>query len=131
MSINPVLISDPDQPQFADANSAHQQPLPAPGTNLGQPNLGRPPKQEIPSPQNVPASMHLSQDEVQVQCDNGIDGEVVVKYLTPAGDVIVQIPTSQVLGMARLIGQDFQKAAQARANADATREKNGGETHGH
>jgi hypothetical protein len=139
MSINPVLILD--QAQFADANSRRQQPLPASTvnfgktssgqTNSGQPNAGTPPKQEVLTPQNALAFTELPQDEVQVQRDNWIDGEIVVKYLNPAGDVILQIPSSQLLGMARSIGQDFQKAAQARANADAPREKQGGETHGH
>jgi Pentapeptide repeats (8 copies) len=157
MSINPVFILEPTgEAQFADANSRRQQPLPAPGVdlgqtnlgqsnlgqsnlgqsnlgqaNLGQPNPGTSPKKEARNPQDASASTELPQDEVQVQRDNGIDGEVVVKYLNPAGDVILQIPTSQVLGIANAIGQDFQKAAQARANADATREKEGGETHGH
>jgi hypothetical protein len=146
VSINPVLILDPagfdpaDQAQFADANSHRQRPLAGPEVNLGQtglgqtnsgqPNPGTSPKQEVRNPQNASASTELPQDEVQVQRENGIDGEVVVKYLNPSGDLILEIPTLQVLGMARAIGQDFQKAAQARAN-DATREKNGGETHGH
>jgi len=98
-----------------------------------QPGTGTQPKQEDPAVKNLPFPAELPRDEVQVQRDAQIRDEVVIKYLdTASGDLILQIPSAEVLSVNRGIYQEFQQQAKAREDAgaaDAT--DKGGKSHGH
>ena len=95
------------------------------------PELGTEPKQEVHDPRNGSQSSELSQDEVQVQQNNG-DGTIIIRYLDGSGNLILQIPSSQVLGLARAIEQALQEQAKDRLIArSAAGEGEGGSTHGH
>ena len=128
MSVGPVSRIEASGPQLADT-AQRDGSSPAPKTNVPRPDSGTSPKQEVSPAQEDGRSTPIPQDEVQVQREDGIDGEIVVKYLNQSGDVILQIPSSQVLGLARAIGQDLKKEARSRASADADDE--GGESRGH
>jgi hypothetical protein len=132
MSINPAQAIGPaNQAQFANGEPRHQQPVPSSpqGAISAQPD---PQVTAEASPHTVTASPEAQPDEVQVQQDSEIKDEIIIRYVNPAGNVILQIPSSQVLGVQRAIDQVFQQEAKARASADATQTgSRGGKTHGH
>ena len=107
----------------ARQNSSNVQP-----EKSAQPDPGTSPKQEIHLLQNTPAAPEIAKDEVQVQRDSQTNDEVVIRYMNSAGDVILQVPSSQMLGITRAIHQDFEQAARARATAPSGE---GGDSHGH
>src|SRR5258708_27568971 len=93
---------------------------------------GTQPKQTHPTLQHAAAANELPQDEVQVQRDSEANGEIVVKYLDPAGDVILQVPSSEVLKVAHAIGQDLARESKSRSATSVTQARNaGGKAHGH
>jgi len=67
-------------------------------------NSGSEPKQALHEKETTSQSSELSQDEVQVQQDGG-DGKIVIRYLDGSGNLILQVPSPQVLGLARAIDQ--------------------------
>lgn len=131
MSINPVTgIGPTDKAQLAVENprsaavqpSTAKFPIPDPGTS---------PKQEIQSPQSAAAPSEMPQDEVQVQRDSATNGEIVIKYLDRSGNVILQIPTSQMLAVSHAIDQELESEEKARANEVGTQTGHDGGIHGH
>ena len=132
MSINPVPAIGP----VSDAHSAdialRSQPVPSAVAeeNSGPPDPGSRPTQEVRIPQNVPVSPVVPEDEVQVQRDNEVNDEIVIKYVDHEGNLILQVPSSEVLDLARAIGEDFQQQARARA-VSSTSGNEGDKAHGH
>jgi hypothetical protein len=129
MSISPMLII----PSALDAQSQEVQPRlalgPAAAPTKSSPDSGNPPKQESGNLWGASQPSELPQDEVQVQRDAETNGEVVIKYLDRTGSVILQVPSSQMLGVTRAIEQGLEQETKARANAQqASRE--GDTTHG-
>ncbi len=61
------------------------------------------PNRDIADQQQTHEGPETPKDEVQVQRDESGDGQIVIKYLDKSGQVILQIPTSQVLALARAI----------------------------
>jgi hypothetical protein len=59
----------------------------------------------------------MPQDEVQVQRDPAGSGQIVIKYLDDKGNLVLQVPSSQLLGLARAIEQTFNEQARDRAAA--------------
>ncbi len=116
MSINPVpgivpvgeVAPGEGQPRARQSQSA---PAPEPAVKTeAPPDLGTPPKQERSSPEIAPAAAEFPQDEVQLQQDPQMKNQVIVRYLDKAtGDVVLQVPSAQVLAVARAIYEDFQK----------------------
>lgn len=108
MSINPVQSGGPSVPDLADL---HTGPIPG-GVAAGKrevpaPDSG-PSQKQTPAPPSVPdSSISTPEDEVQVQRQNGFNGEIVIRYLDGHGDVILQVPSSQVLDLERSIEQDL------------------------
>ena len=131
MSINPVqAISQIVEARLANTNSRPEQP-PAPvEAQTSDPNAGTSPKAAVQEKQKASSSTELPQDEVRVQRDSDANDDVVVKYMDHSGNLILQVPSSQVLDVARAIDQDFRAEAKARALAAQT-DKKGGNTHGH
>ena len=73
----------------------------------------------------------MPQDAVEVHRDNETT-EIVIRYLDRSGSVILQVPSSEVLNVARSIAMDFQKQAKDRAaTGGTTAAGEGGEIHGH
>ena len=132
MSINPV-------PGIGPANEVQAAPSPHPALTHSasvevepvQPDSGSPPKQEIHRPQNTEASPEMPEDEVQVQRDSGTNGEIVIRYIDRSGDVILQVPSSQVLGVSRAIHQDLEREVKNHASEEMATDAEGGKVHGH
>lgn len=128
MSINPVQGMEASQVFLVEAR-ARQEQQPSPATKRAQqPDSGNLPKQETRVPENAAASFEMPQDEVQVQRDSETNGVIVIKYLDHSGSVVLQVPSSQVLGMMRAIDQDFAEKAKARSEQA---DNEGVNTHGH
>jgi hypothetical protein len=129
MSVYPAaeIASCPQQFTAADVASDRQLTPAAPcagsisGTN---------PKPEIASVQNETHSLEASRDEVQVQQDGG-DGKIVIRYLDGSGNVILQIPSSQLLGLSRAIGEALDEQAKIRSSAHSSEPVEGSNLHGH
>lgn len=103
MSINPVPMIVPTSPaEFASASPQKRASAPQ-EENSAQPVPGTTPKQEASSAQPSTRSTELPQDEVQVLRDSQTNGEIVIKYLDHSGNLIVQMPSSQMLGVSRAI----------------------------
>lgn len=125
MSIGPVQSPGADGgTQSADANvrSARSQPAPAPAPAQEQPDSATVQKQEIQHAQNVAAESERLQDVVQVQRDSQLADQIIIKYMDQTtGQMILQVPSTQVLGVARGIAQDFQQEAARNAAAAAVK----------
>jgi|HubBroStandDraft_1064217.scaffolds.fasta_scaffold52847_2 hypothetical protein len=134
MSINPVPGIGP----ASDAQSAEVRAIPQrepasarSGQEVAQPDPGTPPKQEARILPNVSEFQELPQDEVQVLRDQATT-EIVIKYLDRSGSVILQVPSSEVLGVVHAIDQDLAQEAKIRASAAAaSTNAEGGKAHGH
>jgi hypothetical protein len=129
MSINPVSGIEAASTQWADGNpyrngSAAANPRPAP------PDPGTSPKQEAHLSQSTPSLAELPQDEVQVQRDSGTNDEIVIRYVDRYGQLILQVPSSQVLEVARAIDQEMAQEAKLQANASAQSRHEGGKLDG-
>jgi hypothetical protein len=130
MSINPVPIIEPaGAAQFA-ADDPRQRPSTTAKTNSAKPDPGTSPKQEAGTAQGPAAGTEIPQDEVQVQRNSQTNGEIVIRYLDHYGNVIVQVPSAQMLGVTRAIDQDLLKEAKARGSGAATPGSNNGGNHG-
>ena len=131
MGINPVPNVEPaSTAQFADGNPQKRPPV-SPEEPSARPDPGTSPKQEAVFEEQGAASAEVPQDEVQLQRDSQTNGEVVIRYLDHSGNLIVQVPSSQMLGVTRAIDQDFQEQAKARENEAAATETDAGGNHGH
>jgi uncharacterized FlaG/YvyC family protein len=113
MSISPVpatLALTEMQPATAHS---HAQGNASGGS--AEPITEREPKPEAtPVPKDsLPAE--LPQDEVEVQRDMQSGGEIVVRYIDSSGDLILQVPTEQVLEVARAIDQNLEREQTTRA----------------
>jgi hypothetical protein len=131
MSINPVQNIEP-APSFVTHNSpGAQSPTPAPPRKV-QPDSGTLPDPEPGESQTVSSLPEAAEDEVQVQRDSQNNGEIVVRYVDHAGNLILQVPTEQVLNVTRSIEADLERAQQSRAKVQGTVEGHqGGKSDGH
>lgn len=114
MSMNPVPATGSiDLAVAADAAvRKNSSCAPQPEKATGPPDLGNNPKEEIRATQSDSTSAPMRRDEVRVQRDEETNGQIVIKYMDAAGNLILQIPSSQVLGLARAIDQALQEQAQ-------------------
>lgn len=130
MSINPVeAIAHGVEAQATPRNLRPNQARDV-AAAASAPDPGSRPNQEVDIPQNHYASREIPQDEVQVQRDGGTNGEIVIRYVDASGDVILQVPSSELLGMARAIAGDFQAQAKLHENAAPAQGK-GEKANGH
>ncbi|HEX3819461.1 MAG TPA: hypothetical protein VHW45_03980 [Candidatus Sulfotelmatobacter sp.] len=118
MSINPVAGIDPtESTQNPDIETQPLRPWPGvtPKPASSATESGSLQEREIQPPKASAEPQQLPEDEVQVQHDRA-DGEIVIRYLDKSGDVILQVPSSQMVGMTRSIASDFQEEAKLRRN---------------
>jgi len=73
------------------------------------------PKQEVSPATNVASTYELPQDVVEVHQDSQVKDQLIVQYLDKAKNVVLQVPSSQELGVERGIAQDLQQSARLRA----------------
>jgi|SRR5579871_577732 len=117
MSMNPVL-SLTTVPEMQSA----QQPdvrLPRSGDPQAEqpwtrPNLGTQPNRDSDVLQSNARSSEMPQDEVQVQRDSGGSGQIVIRYLDGSGNLILQVPSEQVLGLSRAIEEALNQQNKSR-----------------
>jgi len=132
MSISPAQgIIVPLDNQQVEERSAHP-PTAAPSTpeeNIAQPDSGASSKTNANPAQNAAQNNELPEDEVQVQRDSQTNGDIVVKYVDHSGNLILQVPSLQVLGLARAIDQDFAREAKLHNPENASQDE-GGKSHG-
>jgi len=132
MSINPAqaIGSTADLPSAIPEDRLHSNPnsrvspSPAPTTS------GTEPTREVLDKHKASASAEVPQDEVQVQRDNASNGQIVIRYMDRSGQVILQVPSSQVLGLARAIERALQDQAQKRTTAGSASFYEGETQHG-
>ena len=132
MSIGPVqsfgLLTDP---KAEDAT---------PGARQGQPKAAHSPEEKAahtqaaePKPEKVKPvkaanTVAEPQYEVKVLRDSQVQDQIVIKYTdTKTGNVVLQVPSTQVLGVARGIYEELQEQAKNLAEAQNAAE----EPHGH
>jgi hypothetical protein len=115
MSINPVPavgpISEPSagEGQLRVDQAQHDPAVEAVRAN-NPPDMGTPPKQETSATNETPVAAEFPEDEVQLQQDSEIKSQVIVRYLDKAnGQVVLQVPSYQVLAVDRGIYDEFRK----------------------
>ena len=136
MSINPVHSFGTES--GAEASAANlRPPRPQPAAvsvtvtiPAQQPGSGTVPNSETQHVQKVAAEPELPEDVVQVQHDSQIRDEVIIKYTVEAtGRVILQVPSAEVLSVARGISQDLREEAKLESSSTANAVEGVG--HGH
>src|SRR5579864_5272255 len=122
MSINPVPGTGPaTDAELATVTTGADSTAPAQAnTASAPPRSGTNSKQEIRESPRPQSSSEMARDEVHVQRDNGANGEIVIRYVDPSGNLILQIPSSQVLGLARAIEQALEEQAKLRTDESRT-----------
>jgi len=66
---------------------------------------------------SVSPTYELPQDVVEVHQDPEDKGQVIIRHLDKAGDVVLQVPSNQELGVEHGIAQEFQQPAIPRGTA--------------
>jgi hypothetical protein len=131
MSTNPVqAIATADNSQL-DNENLHSRPAQTSVLSSGAANSGTSPKQESSQPNQTSALAEFPQDEVQVQRDSQTNGDIMIRYVDHLGDLVLQVPSSQVLGLARAIDQALDQEAKARSSAATQSGNDGGNVYGH
>ena len=131
MSIAPVQGFQAARAQSENATVEAVHPHVQTASRQANPVSGTSPKQENAPAKNTSENYELPQDVVEVHQDPLNKGQVIIQYLDKAGDVIVQVPSSQELAVERGIAQDFEQAAKLRASTAPTAAySSGGKTHG-
>jgi len=129
MSIHPVPIIPPAT-ETAEARDSGRAPSSRPAPP--RPDSGNAPDPEAASSQNNSPLSRMAEDEVEVQRDSQTNGEIVVRYVDHSGNVILQMPSAQVLNVTRAIDQDLEREQEVRAKEQITAESSrGGKSDGH
>jgi hypothetical protein len=68
-------------------------------------NSARVPNRENAASKDNASPHELPQDEVHVQRDAKNDGRIVIRYLDHSGNLILQIPSEQLLALARAVDE--------------------------
>ncbi|MFZ0735142.1 MAG: hypothetical protein WAM79_22690 [Candidatus Sulfotelmatobacter sp.] len=122
MSIDPVStvgLSPEAKPQPNDIRHP-QSPPDADDPISPRPNVVRVPDQNGAGPSSDSPAPQAAQDEVELQQGSQTDGKIVIRYLDHSGNLILQIPSSQVLGLARAIDQALNEQQKTRASESAS-----------
>ena len=115
MSIHPVpMLGTAADPIANDPRLREAARMPSRPTS--EPDSGK--KSRVENRRLEPSmdSPPMRQDEVQVQRVNGASGDIVIRYLDASGNLILQIPSSQLLGLAKAVDQALAEQAHRRAN---------------
>jgi hypothetical protein len=130
MSINPVPVIPPaSDPQGSETAVRLKNAQASTAAADASPVSGTQPKQNSATPLNTSRATNPLQDEVDLQHDAQTGGDIIVQYKDQSGNLILQLPNSQVLSVARSIYQDFRAEAKARSGAAQTGNE-GGNRHG-
>ena len=95
-------------------------------------DLGTNSNRELRLSESDPQAAPASRGEVQVQRDSERSDVIVIKYLDRSGNLILQMPSSQVLHLAQAIEKALEQDAQKRTASRVTGSRSeGGSTDGH
>jgi len=131
MSINPVAsIGSMTEAESAAAKSSSAQAPQVAGPAAYVSDSGSAPKPETPVVQGSAPVVEIPQDEVEVQRDSQANNEIVIRYVDGSGNLILQVPSSEVLNLARAIAQTFQQKSGQSDRIEATNGE-GGNSRGH
>jgi S-adenosylmethionine hydrolase len=130
MSVNPVLTIDLNVNGLSSDVTPQNRRTADQNVTPVQTDTGTSPKQEVSQVPLNSTSTELPQDKVQVQRDSETNGEVVIKYLDHFGNLIVQMPSSQMLGVTRAIDQDLKQEAKVRESEETSAAGKAGGNHG-
>ena len=121
MSIGPVQAPTFEEPKGHDTPRDHAPQAAAVRTtgNATEVHLSAS-RQDHSKPDAKPAETNVQAEKIQVVRDLQDDNQIVVKYVDQAGNLVLQIPSSQVLNVARTIQEEFQHAAQTREDLTST-----------
>ena len=78
---------------------------------------------------SVSPTYELPQDVVEVHQDPEDKGQVIIRHLDKAGDVVLQVPSNQKFFTERGIAREFQQATKLHASRAAA-ESEGEKAHG-
>ena len=131
-NLGPIIDVSSSNTQ-ARVRPAQPQPSPGPDTQQFPPQANNTVRGEVNSGNlHTAATSGLSQDKVQVQHDGQVQDQIVIKYLDQnTGDLILQVPSDEVLNVDRGIYQEFASQARARENLAAAPVAQEGENNGH
>lgn len=116
MSIDPVTTMSPATAAPSGATPARSGAA-SPGLRrISRSNSETVPVKESHSGKLTSDAPEMPQDEVQVQRANDGSGDIVIRYMDPHGNLILQIPSSQVLGLARAIERALDQQAARESN---------------
>ena len=128
MSIYPVQAADSLSPQLPDRSGSSGASVSlARKAHNPVPDSGTPAKRENQGVQDAASAPEMPQDEVEVQREGKLNGEIVIKYLDRSGDVILQVPSPQVLNLDRSIAHDTASPAESPPLASAPQARAEGE----
>ena len=71
------------------------------------PGSGGVPNREAQVPKDLSTASQLPEDVVELQYDGGPQKKLVVRYLDKAGEVILQVPSQQLLNVERSFAEEF------------------------
>jgi hypothetical protein len=111
MSISPAIsittipqASSPEPQSFGDSRQPHPQ------KTASLPSSGEISDAEGQAPKDDSASSQLPEDEVQLQRDSQLQQEPIVRYMDKTGNLILQVPSAQILNLQRAIAAEFEES---------------------
>jgi hypothetical protein len=129
MSISPAITfttllqaSTPEPESLGDSRQPHPQKAPS------LPGSGEISDAEGQAPKDDSASSPLPDDEVQLQRDSQLQQEPIVRYMDKTGNLILQVPSAQILDLQRAIAAEFE---QSKSHASVEPVHPEGESRGH
>jgi hypothetical protein len=133
MSIPPAQNISPardESPDRASGRSGEFQTHSEPSLAEGQakPVSGTLPKEEKSAVKNVPRTSELPQDVVEVHQDPESKNQIIIQYLDPAKQLILQVPSPQELNVERGIARESQQEAKLRESERTAATGSEGET---
>jgi len=132
MSISPAIsfstiypASSPESPSVQGSAQALVQSAHSSAKSEKVPNA------EVQTSTDNSAASPLREDEVELQRDSELENELIVRYVDKAGNLILQVPGSQMLNFQRAIAAEFQHSKQSAAAPASEKVSQSGESHGH
>lgn len=118
MSINPVATDTAPAPPSLDTRELSSSNASVVKKTSADANLGSEPKQENSPRTPEEYSPPQLEDAVQVQRDG--QDQIVIKYLDKEGRLVLQVPSSQVLGLQKAIERALEDQESRPAPQQAT-----------
>lgn len=96
--------------QLPPETEVHESVRQVPASKSQSPSSGNDLIREAPKPQNSSPVPAFVQDEVKVQWDSS-DHLMIYQFVNQSGSLVLQVPSEEVLGVARGIEESLQQEA--------------------